>query len=175
MKIKDRLVLGLIAGFIGSAPKTLIDEISLRQKISQRSFRETAAGVWVNKRKEAKTVKGQLLGGIFDAGLSMLGGNILVRILSKTGRDHVITKGVFFGATYGSIITALLSGFSSNKVRPKDAASNLSYVLSHAAYGLTTGVAIAKLGDPSLFDTQPENDYLAPTTPTTEQIKLASK
>lgn len=105
----------------------------------------------------------------------MLGGNILVRILSKTGRDHSITKGLFFGTTFGSAVTAMLSGFTTNKVRPKDAASNLSYLLSHAVYGVTTSIAIAKLGDPSLFDTKPENDYLAPTKPTTEQIKLASK
>lgn len=44
-KIRDRMFLGMIAGFLGNAVKMSVDEISLRKKISQRSFRSTAAGV----------------------------------------------------------------------------------------------------------------------------------
>lgn len=64
--IKDSVVLGVVAGLAGTAVKTVVDEISLRMKISQRSYRSTAAGVWVNKKSEADNIKGQLLGAIFD-------------------------------------------------------------------------------------------------------------
>jgi uncharacterized membrane protein len=103
--------------------------------------------------------------------MGMLGGNLLVNIISKTGKDHLMAKGLFFGIGMGSVITALLSSFSKNRIRPKDAASNLSYMLSHAVYGMTAVYAISKLGHPSLFDTQPLNDYLPPTFKTTARRK----
>jgi hypothetical protein len=171
-KIKDRVVLGTIAGLCGNFIKTAIDEASLRKKISQRSFRETASGVWVSTQKEASNVKGQILGGLLDFGMGILGGVGTVYLLSKTGRDQLATKGLVSGITIGSTITALLSAFPQNKVRPKDAASNLSYMVSHAAYGLVTTFVAAKLGDPSLYDVKPHNNYLEPTTQTTlEQAK----
>ena len=74
MKIKDKILLGVAAGLIGNTFKTLFDEISLRMKISQRSFRATAAGVWVSKESEATNISGQILGSIFDFGLASLGG-----------------------------------------------------------------------------------------------------
>ncbi|EGW37727.1 hypothetical protein [Desulfosporosinus sp. OT] len=169
-KIKDRHILGIVSGLCGSVVKTVIDEVSLRNKISKRSYRETAAGVWVNSRREATSWKGNVLGGMMDAGLSMLGGIIKVNLLSKNGRDHYIAKGAFYGVTYGSIVGALMSGFSTNKVKPKDAASNLSYVLCNAAYGMVTTVVASHIGDDSIFDSQPINDSLKSTIQTTEQL-----
>lgn len=172
MKINDRVMLGLVAGFAGNLVKTAIDEISLRGKISQRSFRETASGVWVDKRSEATDPKGQVLGSLFDFGMSSLGGVGVVHLLSKTGRDHVIAKGVVSGITIGSTITAALSVFPANKVRPKDAASNLSYMVAHAAYGVVVAAVAAYAGDPALFDAAPINDYIPSDVLTTEEQKM---
>lgn len=61
----------------------------------------------------------------------------------------------------------MLSGFNTNKVKPKDAKSNLSYIISHGIYGLGTTYTAALLGDDSLWDTAPVNDYVQPTQPTT--------
>lgn len=169
-KIKDRHTLGVVAGLIGTIPKIIIDEVSMRKKISERPYRETAAGVWVNSRKEAKSWKGSLLGTIMDTGLSMVGAIMKLNYLSKYGRDHLITKGAVFGIGFGAIITALLSGFSNNKVRPNDAASNLSYVFANGVYGIVTTLVLAKLGDDSLFDSKPLNDYVKPTEQTTYEI-----
>lgn len=170
-KIKDRVVLGVVAGLAGNVIKMAIDEISIKKKISQRSFRETAAGVWVSKKSEATNIKGQILGGLLDFGMGILGGISSVYLLSKTGRDHITIKGITSGITMGSFITFVMGTLPQNQVRPKDAASNLSYMLSHAVYGLVTTAVTAKLGHPSLFDVKPQNDYLDPSEPTTEQIK----
>ena len=144
MTIKDRILLGLIAGLGGNAVKTLSDVVLLRKKLSQRSFRSTAAGVWVLKESEATNINGQVLGALFDFGLGSIGGIGITYLLSKTGRDHVIPKGITAGITIGSMITALLSAFPQNKVKPKDAASNLSYMFSHAVYGIVTTAIVAK-------------------------------
>ena len=169
--IKDRVTLGIMAGLAGNVTKTIIDEISVKKMISQRSFRSTASGVWVNKKNEATSLKGQILGGLLDFGMGALGGVGTVFFLSKTGRDSLITKGLFSGITMGSLITFALSAIPQNTVRPKDAASNLSYMLSHAVYGVVTTIVAAKFGDPSIYDTKPQNNYLEPTHPTSEQAK----
>ncbi len=173
-KIKDRVALGVIAGLAGNAVKMAIDEVSTKKKISQRSFRETAAGVWVSKKSEAQNIKGQLLGGLLDFGMGILGGISMVYMLSKTGRDHITVKGITSGIAMGSFITFVMGTLPQNQLRPTDAASNLSYMLSHAAYGLVTTAVAANLGHPSLYDTKPQNDYLEPAEPTTEQKKTVS-
>lgn len=167
--IKDRVLLGITAGLLGNLAKTLVDEFSLRMKISQRSFRETVSGVWVSTHKEAISLKGQLLGVILDFGMGALGGIATTNFLTKYGRDKVVFKGLISGMTLGSFITFALSAFPKNNVRPKDAASNLSYIASHAVSGLVTAGAVSFLGNPSVFDAKPLNDYLPPTLETSEQ------
>jgi hypothetical protein len=153
--IKDRVLLGTIAGLAGNLVKTAIDEISLRMKVSQRSFRVTAAGVWLPTAQEADSLRVQVLGGILDSGMAILGGVGTVQLLTTTGKDQLMVKGIVSGVALGSMITAMMSGLIRNKVQPKDAASNLSYMLSHAAYGLVTTYVAAKLGDASLFMEKP--------------------
>lgn len=170
-KINDRIYLGMISGTVGFVALTLVDFISSRMKISQRSYRTTAAGVWVSSRGQAEKWPGQALGVMLNIGSSMMGGVFVVKMLSTFGRDKLLPKGLFFGTTFGSFITAILSGLSNNKVKPKDAWSNLSYMASHFAFGLATIFTAAKIGDDSLFDTSPQNDYLKPTKQTTDQLK----
>ncbi|WP_206752208.1 hypothetical protein [Desulfosporosinus fructosivorans] len=168
-KIKDRITLGIVSGLIGTIVKTASDELFLRQKASKRSFRVTAAGVWVNTKRQASTPYGQILGAIMDLGLGMVGAVAQVYILSKTGKNNLFAKGSLFGMTFGSTITAMLSGFGSNKVKPKDAKSNLTYIFSSGIFGLVTTYAAALLGDDSLWDAPPANNYLPPTKPTTAE------
>ncbi|MDR3584624.1 MAG: hypothetical protein P4L59_04785 [Desulfosporosinus sp.] len=170
-KINDRIYLGMLSGAAGLVALTLVDVLSSKMKISQRSYRTTAAGIWVSSRRQAEKWPGQILGIMMNLGLSMVGGFSVVKMLTKYGRDKLVPKGLFFGVTFGAVITAILSGFANNKVKPKDAISNLSYLLSHAAFGLTSVFTAAKLGDDSLFDTPPQNDYSKPTEKTTEQLK----
>ena len=174
-KINDRIYLGLISGAAGLVALTLTDVVSSKMKISQRAYRTTAAGVWVSSRKEAEKWSGQLLGMIMKTGLAMVGGVSTVIMLTKFGRDKLIPKGLFFGVTFGSFVTAILSGVTNNKVKPKDAISNLSYIVSHAAFGLVSVFTAAKIGDDSLFDTPPQNDYSKPTKKTTEQMKESKR
>lgn len=173
-KIKDRITLGIVSGLLGTALKIASDEIFLSNKISKRSFRETASGVWVSTRRQAKSPYGQILGSLLDLGMGMVGSVGQVYILSKTGKDNLFVKGTFFGIAYGSFITAGLSALPTNKVRPKDAESNLSYMASHALFGLATTYAILALGDKSLWDVPPSNNYIKPTQYTTAETNKES-
>jgi len=171
-KIKDRVTLSILAGGVGTLFMMTIDEISSRLGISKRSYRTTAAGVWLASRRQVESWPGQLLGTIMNIGLSMVGAFGLISLLTKHGRDKIVLKGLFFGTSFGALINAVLSGLVSNKVKPKDAASNLSYLLSNAVFGVTAAIVASKMGHDSLFDAQPHNDWVKPTEKTTEELKL---
>lgn len=141
--------------------------------ISKRSYREASAGMFVSK-SEAKTFRGHLLGFIMNSAVSILGAKYIINDMSKNGRDDIIAKGVLAGIGIGAIATAIPNVVPKNSVKPKDAASNLSYVFSNMVYGLFTTYSASKLGHDSLFDTPPQNDYLKPTEQTSEQIRVAN-
>ena len=170
VKIKDRNTLAIVSGLIGMAGTTLVDGVSRRMNISKRSYREAAAGMFVSKG-ETRNWRGQILGVIMSSAVGMLGARYIVNELSRTGRDKLVPKGIFAGITIGAIAT-VIPNIIPNRVRPKDAASNLSYVVTNVIFGLMATIAAAMLGDNSLFDTPPQNDYLQPFEQTTEQ-KLA--
>lgn len=171
-KIKDRNTLAIVSGLIGLAGLMLVDIPSRIAGISKRSYREASAGIFVSKR-EAKSFKGQILGIIMNSAVSILGAKYIINDMSKTGRDKLIPKGILAGISIGAIATVIPNVVPKNSVKPKDAASNLSYVFSNIVYGLLTTFSVAKLGHDSLFDTPPQNDYLKPTEQTSEQMKLA--
>ncbi len=170
-KIKDRNTLAIVTGFMGLAGMMLVDGVSRQANISKRSYREAAAGVFLSKG-EARSPRGQILGVIMNSAVSILGAKYIINDMSKTGRDKIIPKGILAGITIGAIATAIPNIAPKNRVKPKDAASNLSYVFSNMVYGLLTTFGAAKLGHESLFDSPPQNDYLKPTEQTSEQTKL---
>ncbi|HVJ50599.1 hypothetical protein [Desulfitobacterium sp.] len=171
-KIKDRDTLSIVSGLIGLVGMTLVDEISRQASISKRSYREAAAGMFVSKN-EASSLKGQALGLIMNSAVSILGANYIIKRMSQNGRDKLMSKGIMSGIAIGAIATAIPNVVPKNSVKPKDAASNLSYVFSSIAYGMLTTFAAARLGHDSLFDVPPQNDYLKPTEKTSEQVELA--
>ncbi|NLI93108.1 MAG: hypothetical protein GX434_13250 [Peptococcaceae bacterium] len=168
LKIKDRDTLSIVSGLIGLAGMTFADGISREFSISKRSYREAAAGMYVSKN-EAISFKGQALGLIMNSAVSILGANYIIKRLSQNGRDKLLPKGIMSGIAIGAIATVIPNVVPKNRVKPKDATSNLSYVFSNIVYGMLTTFAAAKLGHDSLFDTPPQNDYLKPTEKTSEQ------
>lgn len=173
-KIKDRDTLSIVSGLLGQAGIILVDTVSRRANLSKRSYREAAAGVFVSKR-EARTVRGQALGTIMNSAVSILGANYIIKRLSQNGRDSLISKGITSGIIFGAIATTLPNIAPWNKMKPKDATSNLSYVFSNLVFGLIATFAAAKLGHDSLYDVPPQNDYMQPTEKTSAQIKEAEK
>jgi hypothetical protein len=173
-KITDRHLLGFYSGLIGGVCMMLFDWASYSLGWSKRLYAETAAGVWVNNKFQARNFKGHLLGTIMTLALCMLGGLAKVSLITKGGRDKISQKGLIFGVCFGAVITGLTSGFVINKVKPKDSNSNLSYVAASGIYGLVTAHLISKLGHDSLFDQEPINDYIKPTIETGEEKRKTS-
>jgi len=171
MLINDRIYLGLVSGIAGWAAFKVTDVVFFKKGISKRSYPTIAAGIMVSTRRETEKWSGYFLGVLIDVGLCMVGGISMVKILTTYGRDKLVPKGLFFGVTYGEAMTVILSKLSNKKVIPNDAISNILYIVSHAVFGLVSIFTAAKLGDDSLFDIPPKNNYLKPTKETTEQLK----
>jgi len=172
LKIKDRETLAIVSGVIGLAGMTLVDGISRRAGLSKRSYREAAAGMFLSK-SQSKSFKGQALGLVMNSAVSIIGANYIIKRLTQSGRDKLLIKGIVSGTAIGAIATAIPNVVPKNRVKPKDAASNLSYVFSNIVYGMLATFAAAQFGHDSLFDTPPQNDYLEPTEKTSEQVRMA--
>lgn len=169
-KIRDRYLLTVITGLLGLVGVTMLDTLSNKLGFSERSYRQTAAGLFVPSRLGVRSKKGQLLGFMMNGVASIVGAGLLSSLITKTGRDLYALKGIVSGITHGALLMLLQSALPWNKVKPKDARSNLSYVGTNAIYGLICGTAIAKLGDDSLFDAEPANDQIKPTLKTSEEV-----
>lgn len=154
-KINDPVLLGAIAGLSGNAAKMILDQIFVSTGQQQRPFRTVASGVWLPSRKEAETLTGNLLGTLLDFGMGLLGGIGIINVLSNSGTNYMLPKGVLYGLVYGSTITAMLSALPINKIRPQDAGSNVCYIFEHGAYGLVATVVAATLADPALLPQKP--------------------
>lgn len=151
-KTKDRMLLGIIAGGLVFIVQSLFDYVSVKNGISKRSYWTTAAGVWVNSRRQAGKWNGQLLGAWMSMGLNLLNGIFMVWMFTKVGLNKWAVKGVVSASAFGASVNALLSGFDHNKIAPKDSNSNLSYALTHIITGLVASWSIVTFGDKSLFN-----------------------
>lgn len=168
-KIKDRYVLTVVTGLLGLLGVTFLDRVSLKLGYSSRSYRHTAAGLFVNSKFGARSKSGQAFGFIMNGIASILGAGLISSLITKTGRDFYALKGLISGITHGASLMLLQAYLPWNKMKPINAVSNLSYVVINGIYGLICGIAITKLGDDSLFDIEPANDYLSPTLKTSEE------
>ncbi|OCZ54270.1 hypothetical protein [Dehalobacter sp. TeCB1] len=160
-KIKDSQTLGIVSGMLGGLVMLAFDQISNKLGMSKRPYYQASSGMWVNSKREGNSRGGTILGVGMVLGSSALGGIAFTEQLSKKGTDNLITKGAFYGSVYGAIITAVMSGLPTNKVKPRDATSNLSYVLAHMLYGIAATQAISKLGDQSIFYKSPSPNDLS--------------
>ncbi len=149
--IKDRIMLGMIAGMVGNAAKTVLDEIFLATGKAKTPYRDMASGIFVNKNK-TKTEEGKLLGWLADLGLGMVYGIPLVYLLSHTGADKYPVKGALMGTVTWGLGIGVAKNLGVSKVYPKDPATILLMALSHMAGGIVAAHTAVKLGDRQLFE-----------------------
>ncbi|MGC7872450.1 hypothetical protein ACPUYX_13095 [Desulfosporosinus sp. SYSU MS00001] len=151
-RTKDRMLLGILAGSISFIIQSVFDYTSTKKGFSKRSYWTTAAGVWVNSRRQAKKWDGQLLGAWMTFGLNVMNGIFMVWAFTKVSLNKWPLKGAVLGSAFGATVNALLSGFENNKVAPKDGTSNLSYALTNILTGLVSASVIVNVGDKSIFN-----------------------
>jgi len=84
-------------------------------------------------------------------GLNTVNGIIMVWMFTIVGLKKWPLKGIVTGSAFGATVNAILSGFQTNKVAPKDSNSNLSYALTNILTGFVAAWSITIFGDKTMF------------------------
>jgi len=173
-KIKDRVILGAIAGLGGNLIKTIIGRSAMKMGLAELNGRERAAGMLVPGHKIA-TTQGRMIGYIADNVIASILGVATVYALSITGKDKAITKGTLSGQAAWTLFYGMLGSMGATKVGPVSPKTVLVELVAHTAYGATTAYLVTKLGDPSLFDGRQPLSASPQTVDTPERTATANK
>lgn len=150
MKIKDRLMLGFLAGIGGNLVKRNIMKAACYLKWAEFDGPEKAAGLLLPAWK-VSTPRGRIIGNICDFTIASLFGTVGVYLLSLTGKDHAVIKGGFFGEAAWSFTYGALGKMGLSSVRISSPKTTLSQCAAHMAYGMTAAWLITTFGDDGLF------------------------
>jgi multidrug transporter EmrE-like cation transporter len=158
-KIKDRLLLGVIAGTLASIPGRVLNKIEFEAGLTDSRYEQMAALLLVNK-KDAHKNPGKVIGKIVNGLLADAVGIATTYTLSTTGRDYAIFKGI--GITSLAWLGMYGFGTKENMRKSKKPLVPLLSYLDHIIFGTTTALLVKTLGDDKLFpDNQTEQTPLA--------------
>ncbi|NLO89761.1 MAG: hypothetical protein GX088_05460 [Clostridia bacterium] len=151
MKIRDRLILGLLSGIIANMGKNIASSCAEKKGLTQLSYVDAAAGFFLKKR-DIKTFPGQLVGILADFSTAITIGIVNTYMLTNTGKDHWFLKGVGIGSIFWVTFYGFLGGLGKNQpVYPVAPRTALSSFLGHVLFGILSNFIVVKLGDESLF------------------------
>jgi len=155
MKIRDRMLLGILSGLTANVGKNITMLIFGRLGFSQKSFQDVGAGFFLSPR-ETKTFAGQIVGLLCDFSIAMTIATANVYHLSYSGRDHWFLKGLATGSVFWSTMYGFL-GKVGNKtsVFPVTAKTAISSFIGHALFGISANYIVVKLADPVIFSRNP--------------------
>lgn len=152
MKIKDRMLLGTVSGVLGNMAKEIVTGILIRNGMGKQSGSDMAAGIFLNRRQMFyKRRKNKLLGFITDNAIGASLGVLNTYMLSYTGKDHYLLKGLGCGHLDWVSLFGLLTKMGGSSKHPMSVEDNFNSFISHGVYGWVTNLAIVQLGAEGLF------------------------
>jgi len=150
MKIKDRLLLGVVAGLGGNLVKLAIGRIAKEKNLAEINGPEKAAGMLIPPHRLTDPL-GKVAGYLADSVIAGIIGIAFVYTLSVTGKDKAVLKGALIGQAAWTALYGVLATMGATRVHPVSSKTVLSDLIGHTAYGAATACLIARLGDPGLF------------------------
>lgn len=149
--IRDRILLGLVAGLTGNLVKNGVDMVVRPARPGKTGFADVAAGIFV-PRGEATSNAGRWLGRAADYGLAAVYGIPTVYLLSYTGSDRHLLKGALMGVLTWGMGLGLARNLGMSSIYPRSAAANLRMLLGHLAGGMVAAQTAVSLGERELFE-----------------------
>ncbi|TYO91690.1 hypothetical protein [Desulfallas thermosapovorans] len=148
IKIKDRVLLGVVSGVLAGMPSLLLNIYEHKKGLVNMTYPQSA-GTLSLKKSRINTIEGKIISHVTNAIGMSSSGVATTYIMSSTGRDHPILKGIGVHYLYGVILAAILPKFGLvAKVKPKFPVLGL---IEHTISGVLCGLLVARLGDDSLF------------------------
>ncbi|ATW28469.1 hypothetical protein [Candidatus Formimonas warabiya] len=153
-KITDRIMLGLVGGFIGNIPKSVFNEILFRKGIETKRYGEIIGGIFM-PREEVRSRTGMHFGAGADFVMSSLLGIPLVYLLSFTGKDYYLVKGGLTGLIGMGAFRGIIANIGPGKTYPRDPRTNMTLSLTSTLWGVVSSLAVITLGNKDLFKPKP--------------------
>ena len=153
-KIKDKVMLGLMVGFLGNIPKTFLCSFLNNKGISKIRCSDLSASLFLPSRK-VFTKEGRLFGLLCDFITASFGGIAYIYFLTKSGsitRGHALIKGFISGIFSFFFFRGVVEKLGSGKSYPKDIKSNLILGLNSTLWGLAAGLLAPFLASSELLE-----------------------
>ncbi len=148
-KVNDRIMLGAISGIVAAWPPRLLNALQYKLGLTELRYDQIASPLFVTKNK-TNTPGAIALGEIINIMNTGAVGVLTTYILSLTGRDKAIIKGIGVGTMSWVFINGLIAGLGL-KIKTKKPLTPILAFLDHALGGALIGLLISKYGDDSLF------------------------
>jgi hypothetical protein len=148
-KIKDRILLGTITGIISTVPILIFGAFIHKYGITDVPFVYSASRIFLTKKK-TKTLAGKVISTIINFANSGFVSTVITYILSLTGKDKALIKGIGVGTMMWIGIAGLLSNLGL-KIKSKKPITPLIVLGEHVFFGALCSYLITKFGDNSLF------------------------
>ncbi|MHB8124612.1 MAG: hypothetical protein ACYDEJ_03045 [Desulfitobacteriaceae bacterium] len=148
-KIKDRILLGAISGTLSAYVARIINRFNYKKGLTDIRYNPMAAELFLRK-KASKSAQGVLLGAIINNINVAVNGIALTYLLSATGKDYKLLKGMGAGA-FSWIMVDGLMGSQMLKIKSRKPLGPAVHLLEHLFYGALSSILITRLGDESLF------------------------
>lgn len=148
-KIKDRILLGTISGTASAFVGRIINRYSYSKGLTDIRYNPLAARLFLPENK-TKNTPSILLGSIVNNINVAANGVFLTYLLSATGKDNAVLKGMGTGALSWILVDGLISGHVL-KVKSKKPLSPAMHLFDHLLYGALCATLITRLGDDNLF------------------------
>lgn len=155
--IKDKMILGVIAGLGGNVIKNILGLAGMRLGLQEIDGPHRAAGMLVPPHKIADP-KGKLVGFLADTVMSGTLGIVTLSGLLLFGKKHAILKGSLVGAGMWTILYGIMGNLGATKVNPITPQTVLAEFIEHTIFGAVTAAIITSIADQSVFKNSQNQD-----------------
>lgn len=150
IRMKDSVIVSLFSGVLGTIVMSTANFLFWRKGKTEALYGHIAGSVYVrpfrtNQRKNfwLGQITHHIAGAILAYPLNLL--------LIKTGKDHALLKGAFFGAVTWEIVYGIGQRYSVFTTKPHMTKTHYAELLNNILYGVATAQALVTLSDPSMF------------------------
>lgn len=149
LKIKDRVILGIVSGILAGTPDTILNAIEYRMGLTDQKYARMGAKIFL-PRKKTGSFYGQATG--YLANYTMIGGAgvLFTYFLAFTGKKNAFIKGIGFGAASWLAVYGLGSRLTLSVRRKKPQTPLLSF-FDHLLFGGLLGIITPGLAHESVF------------------------
>lgn len=148
-RISDRILLGIVTGIICGIPGRVVNDLEYHSGLTDIKYGQMASSLFMPKNK-VNTKEGIIIASITNHTMISITGVLITYLLSATGRDKAMVKGMGVTSSIWVAIFGLASRFNLTLTSKKPLSSILSFI-DHAIFGALCGIFAAKVGDDTLF------------------------